>query len=225
VLQCPELLALHKKLVAHAQQWTWQDDLQSLRYLLSKKSLFNKTLSKHAAIVSYLQGRQAGLLHAHEPEKLFFDNQATDIKIHAIRLIQNKPWQQATPGFDHTVLDHAKGWLSQGWQTVQQSMPLNKTMGPANYSSVEVVLRQTLWSGFLLGDLFVEERGNFRAPWLDLLTGIDELNALLMLKESVVDADVDSDAELRKWTAEKLTTLIRVMERTRKVAMQRDIYW
>ncbi|MEC8374792.1 MAG: CYTH domain-containing protein [Pseudomonadota bacterium] len=225
VLQCPELLALHKKLVAHAQQWTWQDDLQSLRYLLSKKSLFNKTLSKHAAIVSYLQGRQAGLLHAHEPEKLFFDNQATDIKIHAIRLIQNKPWQQATPGFDHSVLDHAKGWLSQGWQTVQQSMPLNKTMGPANYSSVEVVLRQTLWSGFLLGDLFVEERGNFRAPWLDLLTGIDELNALLMLKESVVDADVDSDAELRKWTAEKLTTLIRVMERTRKVAMQRDIYW
>ncbi|HCS82109.1 MAG TPA: CYTH domain-containing protein, partial [Alteromonas macleodii] len=38
VLQCPELLALHKKLVTHAQKWGWQDDLQSLRYLLSKKS-------------------------------------------------------------------------------------------------------------------------------------------------------------------------------------------
>lgn len=225
VLQCPELLALHKKLVTHAQQWSWQDDLQSLRYLLSKKSLFNKTLSKHPAIVSYLQGRQAGLLHAHEPEKLFFDNHATDIKLHAISLIQNKPWQQATPGFDHTVLDHAKGWLSQGWQTVQQSMPLSKTMGPANYSSVEVVLRQTLWSGFLLGDLFVEERGNFRAPWLDLLTGIDELNALLMLKQSIDDAEVGLGDELRKWTSEKLSTLIRVMERTRTVAMQRDIYW
>ena len=61
--------------------------------------------------------------------------------------------------------------------------------------------------------------------WLDLLTGIDELNALLMLKRSVDDADLESHNELRKWTAEKLTTLIRVMERTRTVAMQREIYW
>ena len=87
------------------------------------------------------------------------------------------------------------------------------------------MLRQTLWSGFLLGDLFVEERGNFRAPWLDLLTGIDELNALLMLHKSIDDAEVESQDELRKWTAQKLTTLIIIMERTRKVAMQRDVYW
>lgn len=225
VLQCSELLSLHKKLVTHAQKWSWQDDLQSLRYLLSKKSLFNKTLSKQPAIVSYLQGRQAGLMHAHEPEKLLFDNDATDIKLLAIKLIQNKPWQKVATGYDHPVLDHAKGWLSQGWQTVQQSMPLSKTMGPANYAAVEILLRQTLWSVFLLGDLFVEERGNFRAPWLDLLTGIDELNALLMLKQSIDDAEVESHDELRKWTAEKLTTLIKVMERTRTVAMQRDIYW
>lgn len=78
---------------------------------------------------------------------------------------------------------------------------------------------------FLLGDLFVEERGNFRAPWLDLLTGIDELNALLMLKRAVQDAELESQAELSKWTSEKLSTLIKVMERTRAVAMQKDIYW
>ncbi len=225
VLQCQEMLVLHKKLLSYAQKWGWQDDLQSLRYLLSKKSMFSKTLSKHPAVVSYLQGRKAGLLHAHEPDKLFFDNDATTIKLHAIRLIQNKPWQSTATGYEHPVLEHAKGWLSQGWQTVQQSMPLSKTMGPAHYSSVEILLRQTLWSGFLLGDLFVEQRGNFRAPWLDLLTGIDELNALLMLKHSIDEADMESHEELRKWTTEKLTTLIRVMERTRKVAMQREIYW
>lgn len=225
VLQCPELLRLHKKLIAYAQQWGWQDDLQSLRYLLSKKSLFSKTLSKHPAIVSYLQGRKTGLMHAHQPKQLFFNNEATDIKIEAIRLVQRKPWQACSTGYDHKVADHAKGWLSQGWQTVQQSMPLNKNMGPANYSAIEVLLRQTLWSGFLLGDLFVEERGNFRAPWLDLLTGIDELNALLMLHKSIDDAEIETEDELRKWTAQKLTTLIIIMERTRKVAMQRDVYW
>ncbi|WP_159528566.1 MULTISPECIES: CYTH domain-containing protein [unclassified Alteromonas] len=225
VLQCPEMLALHKKLIAYAQQWAWQDDLQSLRYLLSKKSLFHKTLSKHPAIVSYLQGRKAGLLHAHDPASLFFDSMATDIKLQAIDLINAKPWRREATGYDLLVLDHAKGWLSQGWQTVQQSMPANKTMGPANYTLVEIVLRQTLWSGFLLGDLFVEERGNFRAPWLDLLTGIEELNALLMLRQAVQDSELETQDELSKWTSSKLTVLVKVMERTRAVALERDIYW
>jgi len=46
-----------------------------------------------------------------------------------------------------------------------------------------------------------------------------------MLKQSIDDAEVDSHDEVRKWTAEKLSTLIRIMERTRTVAMQRDVYW
>lgn len=225
VLQCPDLLALHRKLIAYAQQWAWQDDLQSLRYLLSKKSLFYKTLTKHAGIVSYLQGRKAGLLHAHDPASLFFDSVATNIKLTAIEIIHNQPWREAATGYQLPVLDHAKGWLSQGWQTVQQSMPVNKPMGPTNYSAMEIMLRQTLWSGFLLGDLFVEERGNFRAPWLDLLTGIDELNALLMLRQAVQEAELENQAELSKWTSDKMSTLIKVMERTRGVAMQKDIYW
>ena len=225
VLQCAQMLSLHKKLITHVQQWAWQDDLQSLRYLLSKKSMFHKNLSKYPAIVSYLQGRKAGLLHAHNPQNLFYDSDATEIKLLAIGLMHNKPWQHEATGYELDVLDHAKGWLSQGWQTVQQSMPINKMMAPANYSSVEVLLRQTLWSGFLLGDLFVEERGNFRAPWLDLLTGIDELNALLMLKQAVHDADDESHDELITWTNAKLSTLIKVMERTRNVAMRKEMYW
>ncbi len=225
VLQCPALLNLHKKLIVLAQRWAWQDDLQSLRYLLSKKSLFFKTLSKHPAVSSYLQGRQAGLLHAHVPSEMFFDQYMTEIKLQAIDLMQTKPWRQPNTGFDLPVIDHAKGWLSQGWQTVQQSMPLSKPMGATNYSAVEVLLRQTLWSGFLLGDLFVEARGNFRAPWLDLLTGIDELNALLMLQQALKDAELESQEELSQWTNEKLSILIGVMERTRNVAMQREIYW
>ena len=225
VLQCPQLLSLHKKLIVYARRWQWQDDLQSLRYLLSKKSLFHKTLSKHPAIVSYLQGRKAGLLHAHDPSSLFFDSAATEIKINAIDIINAKPWQKIASGYELPVIDHAKGWMSQGWQAVQQSMPIDKSMGPANYSAVEVMLRQALWGGFLLGDLFVEERGNFRAPWLDLLTGIDELNALLMLRQAIQDAELETQHELSTWTSEKLSILIKVMERTRKVALQEDIYW
>ncbi|GGW79969.1 CYTH domain-containing protein [Alteromonas halophila] len=225
VLQCPDMLTLHKQLITHAQAWLWQDELQSLRYLLSKKSLFAKMLGRHGDMLSYLQGRRAGLLKTHEPDTLFYQSDATAIKLKASYLLQMRPWRSQAQGEGMPVMEHAKGWLSQGWQTVQQSMPANRAMGAANYSAVEVLLRQSLWNGFLVGDLFREERGDFRAPWLDLLTGIDELNALLTLKKALTDAELDGYAELKQWSDEKAATLLKVMERTRQVAMQREIYW
>ncbi|MEW9798452.1 CYTH domain-containing protein [Alteromonas sp. CYL-A6] len=225
VLQCPQMLQLHKQLISYAQDWLWHDDLRSLRYLLSKKSLFAKMLGRSPELVSYLQGRVAGLLKQYDPESLLYRQSASDIKLNASALLQDKPWREHAKGFDMPVMEHAKGWLSQGWQTVQQSMPASRHMGAANYTAVEMLLRQSLWNGFLLGDLFVEERGNFRAPWLDLLTGIDELKALLTLKHALNDADLSHDDEMAQWTTEKMARLINVMERTRQVAMQRDVYW
>ncbi len=225
VLQCPAMLSLHKQLLNYAQEWLWQDDLQSLRYLLSKKSLFNKTLARHPSLVSYLQGRKAGLLQAHDPQALFFGTQGTAVKLSASAILNNRPWRSDAQGYDMPVMEHAKGWLSQGWQTVQQSMPANRGMTATNYTSIEIMLRQTLWNGFLLADLFVEERGTFRAPWLDLLTGIDELRALLMLRQTVREAEPEGMPELETWINEKMANLLKVMEQTRQVAMQGDMYW
>ncbi|MCW8091877.1 CYTH domain-containing protein [Alteromonas sp. ASW11-130] len=225
VLQCPEMLALHKQLMDYAQQWSWVEDLQSLRYLLSKKSLFARFLTKHPPLVSYLQGRKAGLIHAHEPTQVFYSNESTAIKLCAAQLLELKPWQTHSQGFDVPVMEHAKGWLSQGWQTIQQSMSKERSMQEANYSSIEVLLRQTLWNGFLLADLFPAEHGQFRAPWLDIVMGIDELKALLMLRNALTDAELDSPEEASAWVNNKIASLVQVMERTRKVAVQGDLYW
>ncbi len=225
VLQCPEMLALHKQLMDYAQQWSWVEDLQSLRYLLSKKSLFTRFLAKHPALVSYLQGRKAGLLHAHEPTHAFFATESTAIKLGAAQLLKLKPWQAHAQGYDVPVMEHAKGWLSQGWQTVQQSMPKNRNMREANYAAIEMLLRQTLWNGFLLADLFPAEHGQFRAPWLDIVMGIDELKALMMLQHALKDAEIDASDEAKHWVSSKIASLVQVMERTRQIAVQGDLYW
>ena len=225
VLQCPALLALHKKLMRYAEAWLWQDDLQSLRMLLSKKSLFNKRLSRYPALLSYLQGRQAGLLQAHDPQSKLYEDTPSLLKLSIAQILQEKPWRGAVTGYDLPLMEHAKGWLSQGWQTIQQSMPIQRQMHAANYTSVEVLLRQTLFNGFLVADLFAHSRGHFRAPWLDILTGIDELNALLLLKKSVFDAELAEQRELLEWVQEKTQNLLRVMERSRQAAMSGEVYW
>ena len=107
------------------------------------------------------------------------------LKLTIGRMLLNKPWREAVQGYDLPLTEHARGWLSQGWQTIQQTMPMQRRMYASNYTSVEMLLRQTLFNGFLLADLFEGSRGQFRAPWLDILIGIDELNALLLLKKSI----------------------------------------
>ncbi|WP_018982913.1 CYTH domain-containing protein [Salinimonas chungwhensis] len=225
VLQCRQMLDLHKQLMNYMPEWAWQEDLRSLRQVVSKKSLFNKCLSRYSSLQSYLHGRKAGLVHAYDPATLMHTTESTAIKLSVIRLLTEKPWQNESTTYQMPVTEHARGWLSQSWQTVQQSMSPTQAMAAANYLAVEVVLRQTLWNGFLLADLFSGERHAFRAPWLDILTGIDELKALEMLKTLISDTDPEDKRKITQWANEKEANLLTVMERTRKVGMQGDIYW
>ncbi|WP_218352400.1 inorganic triphosphatase [Alteromonas lipotrueiana] len=225
VLQCSQLLELHSLLMKYTPQWLWQDDLQSLRYLASRKSLFHKCLSRHPSLQSYVQGRKAGLVQAHDPEGLFYSTQSTEIKLRVTQLLHELPWRSEANHYAMPAIEHARGWLSQGWQTVQQSMSTTRSMGAANYTAIEIILRQTLWSGFLLADLFSGEREAFRAPWLDILTGIEELKALMMLDSIIEDTEPEEASKLNHWVAQKTHSLLTVMERTRQMGMQGDTYW
>ena len=66
---------------------------------------------------------------------------------------------------------------------------------------------------------------HFRAPWLDILTGIDELKALMMLKAMSQESELDDVTDVFTWIDEKIVSLMSVMERTRQAGMQGDIYW
>lgn len=224
-LDCPELQALHRQLVSFEKRWVWQDDLQSLRYLMSKKSVFNKGLSRQPSLLSYLQGRQAGLLHAHAPDKLFFAAESTRIKLVILEILASKPWLKTNDNGNQPMMSFAKVWLTSGWQSMQQCMPDSKTMHSVDYIASEPKLSQALMTGFVLANLFASARGQYRAPWLDLMAGIDELKALKMLQRSLKESDLEAHEDLSHWAEEKVTNLLNVMERSRQVALHAEVYW
>ena len=225
VLQCQELLNLHKQLLVLSEQWSWQDDLQCIRKLRSKKGPFSRRVPKHQALMSYLHGRREGLLSAQSPEQLLVSMESSQVQLGASRLLIEKPWQAHAAGHQIRVIEHAKGWLSQGWQTVMQSLPSKVDMDHTKYIALEVLLRQTLLNGFLLAHLFADNRAKFRAPWLDLIEGIDEVKALLFLRSVLAEVDLEDAEDLDDWIDDKLSSVINVMEKSRKVAMSAEVYW
>jgi len=225
VLQCVSLLKLHRLLISYTQKWQWLNELHNIRYLRSKKGPFSKHLNQHDALMSYLQGRKIGLLQGRSPDQLFFDSEANDIKILTSEILIERPWRDAVTGADKPVLEHARGWLSQSWQNVMQSLSQAEILSHTHYVATETILRQALTNGFLLAELFAEKRGQFRAPWLDILVGVEELKALITLKQLLRDAEFSEDPELKSWTADKISNLLHVIERTRKVAIRLEAYW
>ena len=225
VLQCPELLNLHKQLLVLTQQWQWQEDLTCIRQLRARQGPFSRKVPKHQMLMSYLNGRREGLLVTQSPEQLLMASESSRVQLAASRILVEKPWREQGTGSDIAVMKHAKGWLSQGWQTVMQSLPRNHAMDHHHYLSLEILLRQTLLNGFLLADLFKENRGKFRAPWLDLLAGLDEIKSLIFLKDVLDEVDIEDKATMLSWINEKLSNVVTVMERSRAVAMQAEVYW
>lgn len=225
ILQCKELLELHKQLLTLSQAWAWQEQLQSIHQLRSKKGPFSRRIPKNQNFMNYLMGRREGLLNAHKPDVLIMSAQSIKVQLAASRLLLDKPWLTQNSGAEIKVEKHAHGWLSQTWQTVQQSLPRNASMDDKQYLALEVLLRQSLYNGFLLADLFADSRGQFRAPWLDLSTGIKELKCLKLLRDSAEDIDIEDKNDFSSWIEDKTNSVIYVMEQTREVAMDADTYW
>lgn len=225
VLQCKALLNLHKQLFTLAQAWAWQDQLESIHQLRSKKGPFSRKIPRNQNLMNYLMGRREGLLNAHKPNELNMSTHSICVQLAASRLLLDKPWRVHNAGHDIKVQEHANGWLSQTWQTVQQSLPRDASMDDKQYLAIEVLLKQSLINGFMLADLFAESRGQFRAPWLDLATGINELKCLKLLHDALDDIDIEDKTDFAKWIEDKRHNVVYVMEQSRKVAMDADTYW
>lgn len=225
VLQCQELLNLHKQLLTLTEQWKWQEDLICIRKLRSRKGPFSRKIPKNQSLMSYLSGRREGLLAVQSPQNLLSSMHSIQVQLGASRLLIEKPWRATISNYDAPVLEHAKGWLSQGYQTVMQSMPKHSAMDDRNYLALDTLLRHTLMNGFLLADLFIESRGKFRAPWLDLLVGIKEIKSLVFLRELLNEVEIDDCSDFNNWIDEKIHNVLEVMERSRKIAMSAEVYW
>jgi triphosphatase len=147
------------------------------------------------------------------------------VQLTASRLLFTKPWRAEHSGADIKVKKHAQGWLSQSWQTLMQSLRSEQKMDDKQYLALDVLLGQSLINGYLLSELFADTRGQFRAPWLDLSNGIKELKALQLLHDAFDDLDIEDKADFSNWIQDKTHSVIKVMEQTRAVAIDADVYW
>lgn len=224
-LQCESMLTIHRLLIEQVNRWYWLAQTLSLQELRSKRGPYRKKLRKHEELMSYLDGCSEGILQKYKPAEIIVSSENVSLQLKIAQMLWQKPWRGETENYTTSLSGHAKGWLSQGWHNVLQSMPKGKKMRADDYISQQSMLRFTLFKGTLLGHLFTDNREHFRAPWFDILDGIDELATLTQLTKRLQDSDISDKDELLVWCEDKLTNLLSVMERSRSVALDMEAYW
>ncbi|MDF2178987.1 CYTH domain-containing protein [Aliiglaciecola sp. CAU 1673] len=226
LLQCDQLLNLQTRLIALLNDWYWVETLLGIKELRSRKGPFRKRLGKSEDLLSYLRGRHEGLVLQNKPDELILNKQNVRLQLELALMTLDKPWRNVGQGWQSPVMEHARGWLAQGWFNISQSMPRRKKLNAQNYLANEPLLKQTLFNGLFLAGLFSQDhRDQFRAPWLDILDGIEELRILSLLKAELEVADVEDKQELHGWIKDKFSHLLAVMEQSRKVALKLEPYW
>lgn len=233
-IDCQEILTLHQKLSELVSEWSWIESLVRIKQFRSRKGLYRKLIDKSPAFLSYLQGRSEGLLIQHDPIQSMTETLYSQLCLDIITILHHKPWRQKGEAWQRPIAHSAKSRLTQSWHNIVQIMPYKKSMTAEQYILCEVVLRQTQYNGVFLAGLYESpERDQFRSLWLDLLSGIKELNSLSFLLDEIDEAcksEDDDDAlkefeSLRTWSEDKIQHLLGIMEQSRKQVVKIEPYW
>ena len=233
-IECDEILALHQKLSTLVSEWSWVESLSRIKQFRSRKGLYRKLIDKSPAFLSYLHGHSEGLLLQHDPVKNMQEAFYSQLCLEIIQVLHERPWRQASTTWERSVAHSAKSRLTQSWHNIVQIMPYKKSMTAEQYIVCEVVLRQTQYNGLFLAGLYDSpKRDQFRSLWLDLLSGIKELNSLSFLLDEINEASVNEENEealaefesLRTWSQDKVKHLLGIMEQSRKQVVKIEPYW
>ncbi|WP_416307946.1 CYTH domain-containing protein [Neptunicella sp. SCSIO 80796] len=223
VAEIDELLADLQKLI---QQWAWVQELNVFRMLRSERGAFRKKLDKSAELLSYLEGRSQGLLMTHQPQKLISSKITISLQLRLNLLLLQMPWRNVGDGWQGAITDFARQTLSASLQQVSDIMASEGAFTIEQYQQAEPRLRNVLFNGVFLADIFsASGREQFRAPWLDILDGIEELVIINSLQAEVRRSDIEHKQDLLDWSEEKIQRVLDVMEQSRQAALTMQPYW
>lgn len=227
-----ELKVLTKSIFWLMETLSFIDESLRIDKLLANKGQRFKKLEHHKQILRLLESERTRLPTVEHIKGLFSCEQHTLLVASLIKWLYFKPWRQqgmdSLEKFQQTqVKAHARHFLAQDWELVHKTLPYESNLGYQDYLAQRFNLQQNLQVGYCVGELFEPEpRQRFRAPWLDIGVGIDELLQFEPIKKLLrEDLLEDEDGSIKTWLINKESSLIHAMEQSRKAALNMVPYW
>jgi triphosphatase len=213
------------------QSFDWVEHSWKLEALLSKTGKYRKRLELNSALSQLVRdegSKEPDLKHI---SAFFSKPRYNHFLLDIGRWLMNKGWRKSG---DHNWSVESQGtlqllsceMLSSGWNSLLQSLAKQRALSVSDYIEHHAQLKRSLLTGSCVGGLYSESiRNDFRMPWLDLSSGIDELKTLDLLRSLAQQLDGAESIATLSWLDQQTDSLLHAMEQSRQLAAKMKPYW
>ncbi|KGJ89295.1 hypothetical protein ND16A_2188 [Thalassotalea sp. ND16A] len=210
----------------------WVETAKQIKQLTTKKGNYRKKIEYSESLLATLKNEKHQLQDFDQVLLLLHGEQFNLLQLEMLELIlSGDSGATATCSNDNVdgqtlLMDLAPSWLAINLDNIKQSIPVNKTLTAQDYIDNHTLIIHSLLTGNWFGDLYdVDQRMDFRGPWLDIHFGIDELETLFLLKEHLQGSSEEMPKKLIYWLDDKVENLLCALEHCRKAALNLSPYW
>ncbi len=211
-------------------EFSWLDTVLSLKQLTSKKANFRKKLALNKQFILFLEAQYEQQEQRQQTLALFSCKRYSQLIITIVKWMYENGWRCHSEvdevELNKPIRKHVDILQQQSWRDLQTLMPVKQAFLSDDYIRVKVELGRCLLTGQCVGSFYgKEEWQNYRAPWIDILKGTDELSAYSTLNQVLAKYKGEGGEDLLSWSESKLSNLLFALEQSRKSAISRIPYW
>ncbi len=226
-----KMKAIRDELKWLLNELSWVETAVQLKNYTSKKHAYYKKINNApelSAVISNLKSKHPNVAQIKE---IFHSSRYNHLILSLTMTLVDKKWRQDWSGAqalasEQKVIKTAPKLFEKYWLEMQQLILKDKDIPASAYIDKKQKLERNLLSGCCLGSLFDPElRDVFRAPWLDIIYGIDELNTLHNLKQLCINQTGADLKKIENWLEQKSLNLVAAMEQSRLLTFKLTPYW
>ncbi|WP_394174978.1 CYTH domain-containing protein [Thalassotalea litorea] len=204
------------------QDLTWVESALQLQELTTKTGNYRKKIEYSQNLLVELKDKLDTFPTEQEMQEYFTSLKFNELQLSQLQLIL---LLENVESPKQSLMEFACEWLDDGLHRLQQAISLEQSMEEQQYLQSHALLIRSLLTGYWFGHLFEgEERSQFRRPWMDMHSGIDELENLCLLRTTLLQQN-ELPKKLVNWLENKVDSLLQALEHCRQVALTIRPYW
>ena len=210
---------------------SWVETGIQLKNFTSKKHAYYKKINAAPELAQVIDDLKEVQPNIEQVQDLFFSSRYNLLLLDLTIWLTEKGWRQMWgqsqfQAAEAPIKNNAEELLERDWQQMLALVDSQEPLSAQEYLPLKQRLERNLLSGCCIGTLFDDElRDSFRAPWLDIVHGTFELNALTYLEQLCQGNDSKSFRKIHLWLAQKQESLLSAMEQSREATHSAQPYW
>lgn len=214
------------------EEITWLSNAINIDYLMADENNYFKKLAVKDYLLAELVHKSQAFPSDVAIVKLMQSSRYTSLLLDLNRWILTKGWQpflndKSKEKLKKEIKPYADKIIDKSWYELLASFPVDIEISRQQYLDLWKSLNRNLMTGLCFAALYQNgQRSSFILPWLDVKSGIEDLQLLAplhLLVDSIIDQE--NKNQLIKWLNRKEEYLMHALDKTRKSGVELKPYW